>query len=110
MKDHYGKTKSFYLTKAWRRVRRYVLREYHYECAICRDKPGHPHVKAEIVHHIYHLDQYPQYGLLEYIPDPVTGAPVRNLLPVCKQCHETVCHPERLTHVSVIDPVTPERW
>lgn len=110
MKQHYGKVNSFYLTKAWRKVRQKVLNEYHGECAIHKQKQGHPHVRATIVHHIFHLDEYPQYGLMEFVPDAATGKPVRNLLPVCKECHETVCHPERLVHYKTSMPVTIERW
>ena len=63
------------------------MRNCHSECQICKDKPGHPHVRATIVHHVFHLDEYPEWGLCEFITDPQTGKPRKNLMPVCKDCH-----------------------
>ena len=101
---------NFYKGRPWRRIRMRVLREFHGECQICLKKPGHPHVKATIVHHVYHLEDYPEWGLSEYVSDPKTGDRRRNLLPVCKDCHETVCHPDRLRKAEYIVPLTTERW
>ncbi len=100
---------SFYDTGAWRRKRREVLRACNNECQIC--KARHIHTRAEIVHHVFHLEDYPQWGLLEFVRDPVTGELTRNLLPVCRRCHETVCHPGRLRSVeTAAPPLTVERW
>ena len=34
----------------------------------------------------------------------------RNLISVCKDCHETVCHPERMRRCKSAPPLTRERW
>ena len=101
-------TNSFYDSRAWRRVRIRVLREDNNECQI--HKAQHKHRRAEIVHHIYHLDKYPQYGLMKFIRDPITGEERRNLISVCRECHETVCHPNRMRAAEYRPPLTPERW
>lgn len=59
---------------------------------------------------MFHLDKYPQYGLVRYIQDPTTGEWKRNLISVCKECHETVCHPERMREAEARMPLTVERW
>jgi len=43
------------------------------------------------------------YELMEYVGKE------KNLEPVCKDCHETVCHPERLRW-NKKEPLTEERW
>ena len=99
---------SFYNSRAWRRVRREVLTMDHHECQLC--KARHRHSRAEIVHHRCHLDQYPELGLSVWVEDPATGERRRNLVSVCRACHETVCHPERLVQAEARGPLTPERW
>lgn len=99
---------AFYDSRAWHRVRREVLRSCNNECQTC--KAAKRHSRADIVHHVYHLDEYPQYGLMEYVDDPTTGERKRNLLPVCRTCHETVCHPERMCLTVPAPPLTAERW
>lgn len=100
-------TNPLYDSRAWRKLRREVLRDDNYECQICKAK--HKHTRAEIVHHQYHLDEYPQYGLMKYVY--VDGEWRRNLISVCRGCHETVCHPERMKKfVKWKEPLTPERW
>lgn len=92
-------------------MRAEVLRHCHGECQVCKAGPGKPRVDAEIVHHVFHLEDYPEWGLCEFVEDPVTGERVRNLLPVCRKCHETVCHPERMRpQAPKAEPLTPERW
>lgn len=99
----------FYDTRAWRRKRKEILRKYNNECQECKRR--HIHTRAVIVHHIYHLDEYPQYGLDEFAHDPATGEMHQNLWPVCRECHETVCHPERMRKVTEYKPpLTEERW
>lgn len=89
-------------------MRREVLRQDNNECQYCKER--HKHRRAVIVHHIYHLDKYPQYGLMTWVDDPVTGERKRNLISVCRECHETVCHPERMREWTPKEPVTVERW
>jgi 5-methylcytosine-specific restriction endonuclease McrA len=102
---YYHKTDPFYLTKEWRRLRKDVLKNYKSECQYCKARGKYS--KATHVHHEFRRDKYPEYELMEYVTLP-EGTVKRNLVPVCKTCHETVCHPERLRHAK--EPLTPERW
>lgn len=99
---------GFYDSRAWRRVRRKVLAMDHNECQLCRER--HRHTPGVIVHHVWHLDEYPEYALSVWAEDPETGERTRNLLTVCRECHETVCHPERMVLAAPREPLTPERW
>ena len=99
---------AFYDSRAWRKLRREVLKDDNNECQIC--KTNHKHRQAVVVHHVFHLEEYPQYGLTRYIQDPATGEWKRNLISVCKECHETVCHPERMRDTEARAPLTEERW
>lgn len=99
---------AFYDSRAWRRVRREVLAMDHNECQICRAR--HRHAPGVIVHHSFHLDEYPEYALAVWVDNPATGERKRNLLTVCRDCHETVCHPERLAAPAPAAPLTEERW
>lgn len=100
---------GFYDSGAWRQKRTEVLRKLNWDCQVC--KLHGRQRRAVIVHHVYHLDKFPQWGLQEFVDDPVTGERTRNLLPVCRECHETECHPERMRKLTqVVEPVTPERW
>lgn len=80
----------------------------HNECQLCRAR--HKHTPGAIVHHSFHLDQYPQYGLAVWVDDPANGGRRRNLITVCRECHETVCHPNRRRIVDRPPPLTKERW
>src|SRR5699024_372034 len=54
-------SKVFYQSKAWRIVRAYVMARDNGLCQIAlRDKRI---VKADLVHHIFPLQQYPELGL-----------------------------------------------
>ena len=100
---------AFYDSYAWRKMRAQILRLDHNECVLCRNRE-HKHTPAVLVHHVWHLDEYPQYGLMPYVRDPATGELRRNLISVCKSCHENVCHPERMPRPERAPPLTPERW
>ena len=65
---------SFYDTKKWLRKRANVLRRDEYRCKECL-RYGTTR-EAEMVHHIYPLEQYPQYILTDI-----------NLLSLCDSCH-----------------------
>lgn len=66
----------FYKTKRWRRKREIVLKKYNYLCAESlrygQTKP------AELIHHIYPLEQYPELAYEEW-----------NLLPLTNAVHNT---------------------
>lgn len=74
--------KSFYDSPEWRKKRRAVLKAAHYECANCLYKYGR-YGRATTVHHIKHLDQYPELALTD-----------SNLMPLCSACHNEM-HPEK---------------
>lgn len=93
---------SFYRSTKWAKTRQQVLKLDHYECVYCKER--HRHSRAEIVHHKWHLDEYPQYALDIWVGDE------RNLVSVCRWCHENVCHPERLKKTKPEPPLTQERW
>lgn len=99
---------GFYDSYAWRKVRREVMTMDHNECQICYAR--RKHTPGVIVHHVYHLDKHPSFGLSVWVDDPATGERKRNLLTVCRECHETVCHPERMALKPPKEPLTPERW
>src|SRR5690554_2144845 len=101
----HGKTDPFYLSKEWRKLRKDVLKKYKNECQTCKAKGKYK--KATHVHHEFHRDKYPEYELMEHVEMP-DGTKKRNLVPVCKDCHETVCHPERLRW-NKKKPLTEER-
>lgn len=98
------KTNPFYQSKEWRRLRRDVLSADKFECQFCKAKGKY--TRATHVHHVKHLDDFPELALEKYYPD--NGVQKRNLMSVCKDCHETVCHPERLRHTK--KPLNDERW
>ncbi len=96
---------EFYNSKYWRRLRKEVLAEYKDECQECKAKGFY--VKANTVHHVQYVRKHPRYAMSKtYI---FQGKEYKNLIPVCKECHETVCHPERLKYKKK-EPITEERW
>lgn len=54
----------FYSSTAWKRKRAAALRRDGYQCRIAR-RYGKA-VPAEIVHHIFPLEEYPQYALCDW--------------------------------------------
>ena len=99
-----GQEDLFYSWQSWRRVRDYVRRLDHYECQRCKARGRYRH--GDIVHHVKHLRERPDLALSVFDPD--TGE--RQLLTVCKQCHEEE-HPEALVICAPkAPPVTEERW
>jgi HNH endonuclease. len=96
---------AFYTSSYWLNLREEVLREHNYECQICKQKGFYK--KANHVHHVQYLRNHPKLALSKtYI---FQGKEYKNLIPVCKECHETVCHPERLPKKKK-KPLTEERW
>ena len=98
---------KFYTSWAWLQKRAKILEFDHGECTECRKRGRY--TRAEIVHHVKHLEDFPEFAL----SDTYTGADGierRQLVSVCRDCHETVCHPERLRHTVPAEPVTHERW
>lgn len=99
-----GHGKQFYWWSAWAKCRERVLAYDRYECQLCKAQGRYR--KAEIVHHVKHLRDRPELALSLY--DPETGE--RQLISVCKACHEEQ-HQEALRpYQPAQPPVTPERW
>lgn len=84
----------FYESKEWRRLRKIVLRMDKFECQCCKDNGRYR--AATTVHHVNHLKDRPDMGL-----DIFDELGNRNLLSVCRSCHESVCHPERMREIKV---------
>ena len=84
-----------YNSAKWRRKRAAILRRDNYQCRECRKyfiiKP------AETVHHIKHVDEFPE---LAYVDS--------NLESVCMDCHNKL-HPEKGQHGSGRGPRPPKR-
>ena len=77
-----GNVSVFYKSSIWLHKREEILIRDNKECQICKAK-GRYH-KAECVHHIKHLRQYPNLALDN-----------SNLIAVCNSCHNKL-HPEKL--------------
>ena len=99
--------RKFYESKYWRRLRKDVLNDDKWECQICKIQK-HKYTKANHVHHVNYLKLHPELALSKFYIDD-DGNVKRQLISVCKNCHETVCHPERLRW-NVKEPITIEKW
>ena len=99
-----GEAYRFYGWQEWLALRPEVLRLDNWECQLCKAKGRHR--PAKIVHHVKHLQDRPDLALSVW--DPETGE--RQLVSVCKRCHEDQ-HPEsQRPFVRMRPPVTEERW
>ena len=101
-----GDIHPFYVSREWRELSASILRDDHRNCQVC----GRANA-ADLVHHVRHVKRFPQLALSRYYTDE-HGRQQRNLISVCRGCHETVCHPERMRkHQSGRERfVTAERW
>lgn len=75
-------TNPFYKSAKWERKRAAILKRDEYLCQEC--KRYNKSTEANVVHHIFPLEQYPEYALENW-----------NLISLCHQCHE--CMHERYT-------------
>lgn len=90
----YGIRKDFYQSKAWKQVRKNVWIKQNLLCAIC-NRPVYVDGLSEylpkekrrrgIVHHKIELDETNVY-------DNNISLNEDNLIGVCKECHEQICH------------------
>lgn len=97
-----GGEHDFYTSAPWRRRRREVLKLDKYECQICKAKGKYK--KATIVHHVKHLKDSPDLAL------SIWAGEERQLISVCKSCHEEE-HPESQRQLAPQkQPMTEERW
>lgn len=107
----YKTEKEFYSSSEWRSVRAKVLKTDNYECQICKENGLYS--KADTVHHVNHLKSNPKLALSKHYASTGADGAVeqkRNLISVCKTCHETVCHKGRLNWKCEKQQVTEERW
>lgn len=102
-----GKEHEFYTWPKWHAERAFVLREDRNECQTCKAKGRYS--RAVIVHHVKHLRNRPELALLMFAKDD-RGKTYRQLLSVCKKCHEKE-HPEWARTPSETERFeTVERW
>lgn len=104
----------FYKSKEWITLKQRILTENHYECQECkRNGIITRYDKAEdgssrlisTVHHVQYVRSHPDLALSEFYE--YKGQQKRNLIPVCKACHNRL-HPEkRKTKTGYVNK---ERW
>ena len=85
---------KFYHSKYFKRVKREVLREQHYECQRCKERGKLTIVKESIkrsgvVHHEKYVREHPELAIEKYYYDEF-GNKQRNLIVLCNECHEIV--------------------
>lgn len=100
---------TFYHSKYWRKIKREVLQEQHYECQHCKDKGKLTIVsedirKSGVVHHNKYVRDFPSLALSKYYIDD-KGIKRRNLIVLCNECHEIV-HDRFAKN----EPLNMERW
>lgn len=81
-----GREHLFYCSSKWQHTRGKILKADRYECQTCKAKGRY--TKAHTVHHVHHLRDRPDLAL-----SPVDEEGCRQLISVCKTCHE-IYHPE----------------
>lgn len=100
-----GREAEFYSWTEWQATRLDVLKLDNRECQRCKEEKK-KYRKGKIVHHVKHLKDRPDLALSIF--DPETGE--RQLITVCKDCHEAL-HPESMRQYKPRRaPVTEERW
>ena len=109
---------KFYKTKEWRKLKNQILKENHYECAECRKQgkvtrydEGRDGSRRLIttVHHVCHVRDHPELAMSRTYKDYSTGTMEKNLIPVCKSCHNKL-HPEKMKGATKERFTTEERW
>lgn len=78
--------RQFYLSPRWRKKRKEIIERDNYECQHCKTKGKVG--PAEAVHHIKHLQYYPELALVD-----------DNLITLCGVCHNKE-HPEKFERVN----------
>lgn len=109
---------KFYKSKDWMKLKASVLKAAHYECAECRkqgkitrydtDGDGNRRLLST-VHHVCHVREHPELALSEWYKNYETGEKERNLIPVCKACHNRL-HPEKVFRRERTGFTNEERW
>ena len=103
-----GHEERFYNSGDWDEVAYSVKKLDHFECVLCKAR-GRCTTRNLLVHHVNHLKDRPDLALTIWIED-TNGKRQRNLITVCRRCHETVCHPDRMAKETKERFQTVERW
>lgn len=106
---------KFYKSKYWAGNKHYkglkneVLKEQRYECQMCLQKKPKLVTKADTVHHVQFVRKHPELALSKFYT--YKGKQYRNLVAVCKECHNKL-HPEKSFSRKNIDEAfsNEERW
>jgi 5-methylcytosine-specific restriction endonuclease McrA len=98
-----GREKDFYRTWVWKVKRREILVLDKSECQYCKAEGFY--TKATMVHHVKPLHLFPELALSNEYTD-AEGKKHRQLISLCKDCHETKAHPKEES----VTLLTPERW
>lgn len=102
-KEH--KEYKFYKTREWRLLRAQVMNEARGECKWCKEKGIIS--KAETVHHVKHVKDFPELALSRTYID-AGGSVKPNLIPLCHECHDKA-H-KRIRYQPKPEPLNEERW
>lgn len=104
----------FYKSKEWLALKKKVLEKYNYECQECKrngivtrydvDAEGKKTL-ISTVHHVQFVRRHPELALSEWFE--YRGELKRNLIPVCKACHNKL-HPEKQKNKRTF--FNEERW
>ena len=95
---------AFYVSKEWLALRKEILKLDKYECQMCKQKGYYK--RANHVHHVNTVKDHPELALSKTYLDK-DGQVQRNLISLCKLCHEKV-HNHRQKDPP--KPLTEERW
>lgn len=103
---------KFYHSKYFKKVKREVLREGHYECAMCKEQGKLTIVKPEIkrsgvVHHVQEVRKRPELALSKYYIDEF-NVKHKNLIILCNPCHEII-H-DRFSTLPKKEELNEEKW
>ncbi len=93
----------FYTWGPWKRIRKEVLKMDKHECQRCREKGIY--TKATTVHHVNYVKRHPELAIEIWYT--FHGRTRRNLVSLCRECHEEV-HGYRKPEKK--EELTEERW
>ena len=84
---------KFYNSKYFKKIKKEVLKEQHYECQRCKEQGKLSIVKptkkrSGVVHHVKEVRDYPQYALSKHYYEQ--GIKHKQLVVLCNECHEAV--------------------
>lgn len=95
---------EFYNDKYWRHLSGSIIKEANNECELCKRRGRY--ARAELVHHVKPLRQFPMLAYSRYYTDK-NGVQHKQLIALCRSCHEEQ-HPER--HRASRSFTNEERW